>query len=221
MAEDTVDSSQHRVLRLPLRMWLIAMVAFVVGFAITAALWTIVAGRDVQTMLTLLQTVLTFLTLVAAVVALWYAAESARAALATIKPMETMAANLATAAATLKDMQDSMATPAQTMKQNLLLAERGRREDRLVHRLGQYERIFAAVGSMQQALGRSDTEMRVGQAALRAALAPLPRNELPKSRDASTATVTSSHMANAGMEIEQVLIDTRTELDDLLKSAGP
>ncbi len=80
MADETAGSFRRRVLGFQLRDWLTFILAFVVGFAISAVLWTIVAGRDVQTKLTWLQTVLTFLTLVAALVALWYAAESAKAA---------------------------------------------------------------------------------------------------------------------------------------------
>ncbi len=124
-----------------LRIWLIAGAVLVIGLAITAVLWAIVSGRDV---VAIVGDVLTFMTLLAAVVAVKYAAESARAALDTVEPMKAMAANLTTAATTLKDMQDSLITTAGTMQANLVLAERGRREDRLLHRLGQYERVVVA-----------------------------------------------------------------------------
>lgn len=52
MSEEAIASSRRRVLRPQLRIWLIAVaafvVAFVVGFAIGAALSAIVSGRDVQ-----------------------------------------------------------------------------------------------------------------------------------------------------------------------------
>ncbi len=220
MADEAVDSFQRRVLGLQLRAWLTFIVAFVVGFAITAVLWTIVAGRDVQTMLTLLQTVLTFLTLVAALVAVIYARDSVRSANDTAKIMDGMASNLATAASFLDRMDSSLAATAETMQRNLMLTERGRQEDRLVHRLEQYERVIAAVTTMERAQARPTIEMHEGQAALRAALAPLPPDQLPRCHDASTATVTPSHLASADMEIEQALIETRAELDDLLGAAA-
>lgn len=59
---------------------------------------------------------------------------------------------------------------------------------------------------------------------LRAAVAPLPRDELPKCRTLSTDTVLSGlpqqGRAEAVTEIEQALWKTRDELDELLKSAG-
>ena len=42
MSDETVDSYQRRVLGLQLRIWLIAVVAFIVGFAITAVLLAVV-----------------------------------------------------------------------------------------------------------------------------------------------------------------------------------
>ncbi len=102
--------------------------------------------------------------------------------------LKDMATDLASTATTLKDMEGSLTTTAATMKANLELAERGRREDRLVHRLGQYERVVAAVTTIRRAYLYTDVLQRQewtreGQAMLRAAVAPLSRDELPKCRE--------------------------------------
>ncbi len=174
---------------------------------------------------------LTFLTLVAAVVALWFASQSARAARDTVRPMEVMAANLRETADTLEDMAGTLITTAGTMQANLILAERGRRESRLIERLAQCQRVYAAVDAMERALHRvgtpqeRDVAMEDGQAALRAALTPLPDEELPLCRAASDARrsqgVPLGGVTNPRLEIERVLRATRRELDDLLKSAAP
>lgn len=67
-------------------------------------------------------------------------------------------------------------------------------------------------------------EWCVGQAALRAALARLPKNELPTCRTASTATlsqgVAMGAVTNPRLEVEHAIFDTRKQLDDLLESAA-
>ncbi len=120
MADETAGSFRRRVLGLPLRVWLIFIVAFVIGFVITAVLWSIVAGRDV---VAIVGDVLTFMTLVAAAVALRYAAQSARAALDTVEPMKAMAANLTDAAKLLDRIEERFAATAAIMEKNLQVAE--------------------------------------------------------------------------------------------------
>ena len=170
---------------------------------------------------------LTFLTLVAAVVALWFARQSAIAARDTIQPMEAMAANLRETADTLEDMAGTLITTAGTMQANLILAERGRRENRLVERLAQYRRVYAAVDAVERShrVGtpqERDAAMADGQAAY---VTPLPEEELPRCQAASRAKrsqgVPLGGVTNPRLEIERVLRDTRKELDDLLKSAAP
>lgn len=216
----------HQVFGLKLRIWVIAGVVLLVGLAVGAVLWAIVSGRDV---VAIVGDVLTFMTLLAALVALKYAAESAQAALGTVEPMKAMAANLTTAAAALEDMQSSLITTAGTMQANLILAERGRQEDRLVHRLEQYGRVVAAITTMRRAwLTQSVPEReqwtRDGQVMLRAAVAPLPRNELPECRTLSTDTVVSGLTMGgwdkAVIEIDKAVSDTLEKLNDLLKSAA-
>ena len=200
MSDETVDSFRRRMLGLPLRVWLPFIVAFVVGFALTAVLWPIVSGKDVQTVLTFLQTVLTFLTLVAAVVAVIYARDSVRSANDTATIMDGMASNLAIA--------------AKTMQTNLRLAERSRQER-------QYERIHA--GLVRWLLADYPAEAREGQAVLRAALSPFPADKLPACWAVAGADVRANHtgaISSAITEVEQPLAAIRKELDDLLKSTG-
>ncbi len=205
MADETEGSFRRGVLGLQLRALLTFIVAFVVGFAIGAVLWAIVSGRDV---VAIVGDVLTLLTLVAALVALKYAAESARAALATVKPMTDMAADLAATAA--------------TTKANLKLAESGRQEDRLTRRLEQYERIHAGLVRIQVA--KYENEMREGQVALRTALAPFPAEKLPACW--KVATIKEGFSAVEGLasdgltEIDPPLSNLSKQLDDLLESAG-
>ena len=172
---------------------------------------------------------LTFLTLVAALVALWFARESAQAARDTVEPMEVMAANLRETADTLEDMAGTLITTAGTMQANLILAERDRRENRLVHRLEQYERVVAAIATMRraymtQSVPEREQWTRDGQGMLLAAVAPLPRGQLPECRTLSTDTVVSGWPMGgwnkASVEVEQALYSTHKELDDLLKSAS-
>lgn len=56
-------------------------------------------------------------------------------------------------------MATELAATATTLKANLLLAERGRQEDRLVHRLEQYERVMHGVEKMAEGQRRRDASM--------------------------------------------------------------
>ena len=173
---------------------------------------------------------LTFLTLVAAVVALRYARDSARAARDTVQPMEVMAANLRETADTLDNMAGTLITTAGTMQANLILTERGRRENRLVHQLEQYERVVGAITTIQradmtQSVPEREQWTRDGQGMLRAAVAPVRRGQLPECRKLSEDKVFSGQpmggWADADKEIKDALYKTHEELDALLNTAEP
>lgn len=199
---------RRRVLGLQLRVWGIAGVVGLVGLAIVPVVWAIVSGRDV---VAIVGDVLTFITLVAAVVALRYAAQSAQAALDTVEPMKEMAANLT--------------ATAETMKANLELAERGRQEDRLIHRLAQQQRVYEAawaIRRMVESRVASHIEVRDGEATVRAALASLPPDELPASHRLADAPLGEGLVPMGGVvdsaigEVEEALRETLESLERLL-----
>lgn len=213
---------RRRVLGLQLRVWGIAGVVGLVGLAIVPVVWAIVSGRDV---VAIVGDVLTFITLVAAVVALRYAAQSAQAALDTVEPMKEMAANLTTTAATLRDMAANLTATAETMKANLELAERGRQEDRLIHRLAQQQRVYEAawaIRRMVESRVASHIEVRDGEATVRAALASLPPDELPASHRLADAPLGEGLVPMGGVvdsaigEVEEALRETLESLERLL-----
>lgn len=138
-------SFQRRLLGLQFRIWAIAGVVLLMALAIAAVLWAIVCGRDA---VAIVGDVLTFLTLVAAVVALQYAPTSGPAARDTVKPLEDMAAKLATTVDTLKNIQASQDATAGTIAANLKLAQQIRADD---DRVATLERCLR-VGSLHYRL---------------------------------------------------------------------
>jgi uncharacterized membrane protein len=226
-----------------LRVWLTGVIAFVIAFIIALPVgagwinWSWPGWTGLGATFGAVAMVAAAIAAVAAVVAIRYARESARASWETLEPMQRMATDLDQAARELRSIDGSLvmslirldglgkviAVTAKTMQANLELAEKGRQEDRLAHRLEQYDRVHAALLRMEwvpDTPGRGEE----GQAALQAALAPFPVDELP----ACWALVgrTGQYLAgvtglsNAITEIEQAMQKAHTELDDLLKSAS-
>lgn len=190
------------------RDWITFGIALLVGALLGSLIvWAIRTGHDV---VAVIGDALTFVTVVAAVFAVWYAYQSARSAEATVKPMQDMAADLTAA--------------AETLKANLTLAERVRKEDRLVRRVEQYERIHEGLVRLEVAY-QPGPEVREGQVVLRVALARFPAQELPTCWKAATLTEGFGAMPglvkDAHGEIDPLLTKARQELADFLKSEGP
>ncbi len=228
MAEADADRFAWLTLTLTVKLALAGLVVLIVTILVAWMITTPGAIDWSWSGWTVIGDLLTLLAVLAAVVAIKYARDSARAARDTVQPMEVMAANLRETADTLEDMASTLITTAGTMQANLTLAERGRRENRLVHRLEQYERVVAAIATirrayMTQSVPEREQWTRDGQGVLLAAVTPVPRGQLPECRTLSTDTVVSGWPMGgwnkASAEIEEALFNTHKELDNLLESA--
>ena len=131
------------------RDWITFLAAFLVGAVLSSAIvWAIMTGRDP---LVVVGDALTAVTVVAAVVALRYARESARAAEATVTPMQDMATRLAATVDTLKNIEASQDATADTMQANLQLAQQIRAEESRVATLERYQRVQSLHYQLQSA----------------------------------------------------------------------
>jgi hypothetical protein len=160
------------------------------GVASTARVST---GVDV---VALIGDVLVFLALVAALVTVMYARDTA-------KVMHGMAKDLAKTAA--------------TMKANLLLANRGRQEDRLLHRLEQYERVMHGIEKMAEGQRRRDASMpelylQEARAELLTALSVLPETGLSACRRFADGTFVPANLDSARTEISKAVRDVHEQL---------
>jgi len=170
--------------------------------------------------------VLAFLSLVAAVFATRYARDSARAARAAVAPLTEMADRLSESVVALKDLEQSTKKLVGDQADLLTMTQRMRVEDRLTHELAQFERVIAGVQRMWEGWRRKqdslpDAYLREARAELRAALAPVPPEQLPECRSLAEQMITDAlgnQLAAADREIRQSVHEVHRELDGLMRS---
>jgi hypothetical protein len=96
------------------------------------------------------------------------------------------------------------------------MAERGRQEDRLLHRLEQYERVMHGVEKMAEGQRRRDASMpelylQEARAELLTALSVLPETELSACRRLADGTFVSANLDSARAEISKAVRDVREQ----------
>jgi hypothetical protein len=170
-------------------------------------------------------------------VATKYARDSAVAARETVKPMEDMAAGISTSATRLEAVASGIAASATTLRAlqdeaNAALADArsARQEERLLHRLHQYERVTHAVEHCSEGWNRMRRQMpdmyfNEGLAALRAALSVLPAEDLPACRalakDQPGHGGAAARVMDARIEIDRASEQVRDELHSAAPPVRP
>jgi hypothetical protein len=166
---------------------------------------------------------LTLLSVIAAALATKYARDSARAAKDAVEPLQQMEARLGESVAALTALQGSQAQLVGDISNLLTTTERIRREDRLVRELAQFERVISAVQQIWEGLRRlqhsmPDIYLREGIAELRAALAPVPPEQLPECRSLAEQMITDAignQLAAADREIRAAVHEAHAELNSV------
>lgn len=167
--------------------------------------------------------ILTLLSLVAAAFATRYARDSARAAKDAVEPLTQMEARLGESVTALTALQGSQRQLVDDLSNLVTMTKRMRIEDRLVHELAQFERVTSAVQHIWEGLRRKqqsmpDNYLREGIAELRAALAPVPPEQLPECRSLAEQMITDAignQLAAADREIRAAVHEVHRELDGL------
>ena len=170
--------------------------------------------------------VLTLFALIAAAFAAKFARDSATAAADTVGPLTTMGARLKESVDALGRLLESNQKIVSDLSSVLTVAQRVRLEDRLTHRLGQYERVTFAVQRMWEGLRRWQASMPTAylleaQGDLRAALAPITEEELPECRAAAGQTITNAvgeQLGAATREIKGAISRAHRDLAQLSES---
>jgi ABC-type multidrug transport system fused ATPase/permease subunit len=186
------------------------------------------AGDVAQSLAALLSSqvtlaLLTLLSVIAAALATKYARDSARAAKDAVEPLQQMEARLGESVAALTALQGSQAQLVGDISNLLTTTERIRREDRLVRELAQFERVISAVQQIWEGLRRlqhsmPDIYLREGIAELRAALAPVPPEQLPECRSLAEQMITDAignQLAAADREIRAAVHEAHAELNSV------
>jgi hypothetical protein len=158
------------------------------------------------------------------VVAIRYARNSALAARDTVQPMQEMSRELQASTQQLRELLNESKDATQQLrgvldesKAAVGATRAGRIEDRLTHRLGQYERVMLAVqrmkeGQRRQSSGRNAEYFEEARADLHSALAVTPETEFSRCRQLADTDPGMAQWSLANTEIETALIHLRKEL---------
>jgi hypothetical protein len=163
--------------------------------------------------------VFTGIAMVAALVAVYFAWKAIHESRESTKVLEHISFDMNQSAMTLTEVVGTTRDVAEGLTASLTLTERLRAEDRELHRLARLERVMTAIHRMIEGARLYHTGnpavIHAQQIELRTALSVIPRDDLPRCREAAGALI-PSHSAGSIGTVESSLPDALLELNSAI-----